>query len=95
MRKGFSGGVLLRGGFKLIEEGEKVKEKLWDEGNEVGGGVCWCDKDKLFVEKMGGIMEREVGNGEFRVDEFGWMMGVGGCMFYGKVGGVRGYCGNE
>lgn len=44
---------------------------------------------------MGRIMETQLGNPQFTVDEFASMMGVGRSIFYRKVRGVTGYSPNE
>lgn len=93
--KPFSPRLLLARAFKLIEQREKLKEKFSHDPNQVRPALCSSDKDKLFVEKMGRIMETQLGNSQFTVDEFASMMGVGRSIFYRKVRGVTGYSPNE
>ena len=93
--KPFSPRLLLTRAFKLIEQREKLKEKFSHDSNQVRPALCSSDKDKFFVEKMGRIMETQLGNPQFTVDEFASMMGVGRSIFYRKVRGVTGYSPNE
>jgi CheY-like chemotaxis protein len=93
--KPFSPRLLLTRAFKLIEQREKLKEKFSHDPNQVRPALCSSDKDKFFVEKMGRIMETQLGNSQFTVDEFASMMGVGRSIFYRKVRGVTGYSPNE
>ena len=93
--KPFSPRLLLTRAFKLIEQREKLKEKFSHDPNQVRPALCSSDKDKFFVEKMGRIMETQLGNPQFTVDEFASMMGVGRSIFYRKVRGVTGYSPNE
>ena len=93
--KPFSPKLLLTRAFKLIEQREKLKEKFSHDPNQVRPALCSSDKDKFFVEKMGRIMETQLGNPQFTVDEFASMMGVGRSIFYRKVRGVTGYSPNE
>lgn len=93
--KPFSPKLLLTRAFKLIEQREKLKEKFSHDPNQVRPALCSSDKDKFFVEKMGRIMETQLGNPQFTVDEFASMMGVGRSIFYRKVRGVTGYYPNE
>ena len=51
--------------------------------------------DKEFADKLQRIMEQQIGNAEFTIDEFASMMGLGRTVFYRKTHGVTGYAPNE
>ena len=57
--------------------------------------ICTSEKDKDFADKLAEILEREISNAQFSVDEFATMMNFGRTVFYRKVRGVTGYSPNE
>ena len=93
--KPFSPKLLLARAFKLIEQREKLREKFSNDPNMVRPAICTSDKDKEFADKLHLIMEKQLSNPQFTVDEFASMMGLGRTVFYRKVRGVTGYSPNE
>lgn len=57
--------------------------------------ICTNDKDKKFVEKLIRIMEQQLENPDFTVDDFASEMALGRTLFYKKVRGVTGYSPKE
>ena len=93
--KPFSLKLLLTRIFKLIEQREKLREKFSHDPNMIRPAICTSDKDKEFADKLQRIMEQQIGNAEFTIDEFASMMGLGRTVFYRKTRGVTGYAPNE
>lgn len=93
--KPFSVRLLLTRALKLIEQREKLKEKFAHDPNQTRPAVYSSDKDKTFVEKMFRVVQSQMENPQFTVDEFASMMGVGRSVFYRKVRGLTGYSPNE
>lgn len=93
--KPFSLKLLLARAFKLIEQREKLREKFSHDPNMIRPAICTSDKDKEFADKLQRIMEQQIGNAEFTIDEFASMMGLGRTVFYRKTRGVTGYAPNE
>lgn len=93
--KPFSPKLLLARIFKLIEQREKLRERFSNDPNMVRPAICTSDKDKEFAESLSQVMERELSNSQFNVDEFASIMGYGRTVFYRKVRGVTGYSPNE
>lgn len=93
--KPFSLDLLLARAFKLIEQREKLREKFSHDPNMIRPAICTSDKDKEFADKLQRIMEQQIGNAEFTIDEFASMMGLGRTVFYRKTRGVTGYAPNE
>ena len=93
--KPFSLKLLLTRAFKLIEQREKLREKFSHDPNMMRPAICTSDKDKEFADKLQRIMEQQIGNAEFTIDEFASMMGLGRTIFYRKTRGVTGYAPNE
>lgn len=93
--KPFSPKLLLARAFKLIEQREKLREKFSNDPNMMRPAICTSDKDKEFADKLHLLMEQQLTNPQFTVDEFASMMGLGRTVFYRKVRGVTGYSPNE
>lgn len=93
--KPFSLNLLLTRVFKLIEQREKLREKFSHDPNMIRPSICTSDKDKEFADKLQRIMEQQISNAEFTIDEFAAMMGLGRTVFYRKTRGVTGYAPNE
>ena len=93
--KPFSPKLLLARAFKLIEQREKLREKFSNDPNMVRPAICTSDKDKEFADRLQMVMDQQIGNAQFTIDEFASMMGLGRTVFYRKVRGVTGYSPNE
>ena len=93
--KPFSPKLLLSRVIKLIEQREKLRKKFSNEPNMTRPTICTSEKDKDFADKLAEILEREISNTQFSVDEFAAMMNFGRTVFYRKVRGVTGYSPNE
>jgi AraC-like DNA-binding protein len=93
--KPFSSKLLLARIIKLIEQREKLRDKFSSEPGISRPAICSTDKDKEFVDKMHEILEAEITNAEFSVDDFAAKMGLGRTVFYKKVKGVTGHSPNE
>ena len=93
--KPFSPKLLLARIFKLIEQREKLREKFSNDPNMVRPAICTSDKDKEFADKLQVVMDKQLDNAQFTIDEFASIMGLGRTVFYRKVRGVTGYSPNE
>lgn len=93
--KPFSTRLLLVRVIKLLEQREKLREKFSNDPQATRLTICTSDKDKLFVEKMERVMQSQIANADFSIDEFASIMGLGRSIFYRKVRGLTGYSPNE
>jgi len=93
--KPFSPKLLLARIFKLIEQREKLREKFSNEPGMVRPAICTSQQDKDFADRLQTVMEKQIGNAQFTIDEFAGMMKLGRTIFYRKVRGVTGYTPNE
>ncbi|MDO4163395.1 MAG: two-component regulator propeller domain-containing protein [Bacteroides sp.] len=93
--KPFSPKLLLTRIFKLIEQRDKLREKFGKDPNMVRPAICSSQSDKDFADRLQKIMDKQIGNTEFSIDEFAGMMNLGRTIFYRKVRGVTGYTPNE
>ena len=81
--------------FKLIEQRERLREKFSNDPKISRPAICTSDRDKEFAEKLQSIMDKQLTNPMFTVDDFASSMSMGRTMFYRKVRGVTGYSPNE
>jgi len=93
--KPFSVKLLLARIIKLIEQREKLREKFSSEPGLNRPAICSTDKDKEFIDRLHLILEKEITNAEFSVDDFAVQMGLGRTVFYKKVKGITGHSPNE
>lgn len=93
--KPFSTKLLLARIFKLIEQRDKLREKFSSDLSMVRPVICTTDKDKEFTDKLTRVVEEQMENPEFTVDDFASMMALGRTIFYRKVKGVTGYAPKE
>ena len=93
--KPFSLKYLLARVFNLIEQRDKLRKKFSSDPMMIRPSICTNDKDKKFVEKLIRIMEQQLENPDFTVDDFASEMALGRTLFYKKVRGVTGYSPKE
>ena len=93
--KPFSTKLLLARVFKLIELRDKLREKFSNDLSMVRPVICTTDKDKEFTEKLTRVVEEQLENPDFTVDDFASTMALGRTIFYRKVKGVTGYAPKE
>ena len=89
--KPFSTRLLLARIFQLIGQRDKLREKFSSDISQVRPLMCATDKDKEFADKLTRIVEEELENPDFTVDDFAARMALGRTIFYRKVKGITGY----
>lgn len=95
LSKPFSIKLLLARIIKLLEQREKLRVKFSEEPGIMRSAICASERDKEFVDELHKLLEQNISNANFSVDEFASMMGIGRTVFYKKVKGVTGYSPNE
>jgi len=93
--KPFSSRLLLTRVFKLIEQREKLKEKFSNDVTAVRPFISTTDKDKEFADRLTQVINANMTNSDFDVDEFASAMSLGRTILYRKVKGVTGYTPKE
>ncbi len=93
--KPFSMKYLMARVVKLIEQREKLQQKFTKEPGLVQPTICSTDKDKEFLEKIHEIIEENLTNPDFSVDQFAQTVQMGRTVFYKKIKGITGYSPNE
>lgn len=93
--KPFSPKLLLARIFKLIEQRERLRERFTNDPTMMRPAICSSQQDKEFADRLQVIMEKQIDNAQFTIDDFAAMMKLGRTIFYRKVRGVTGYTPNE
>lgn len=93
--KPFSFKLLLARMVQLIEQRDKLREKYLNDPSIERPAIYTSDKDKQFLEKLQGIIEEELGNADFTMEDFAAKMKVGRTVFAKKVRGLTGHTPNE
>ena len=93
--KPFSSRLLLARIFQLIEQREKLKRKFSNDPAMTSQVLCSTELDRKFGEKLQTILEKQLDNPEFTIEDFASAVGVSRAAFFRKVKGVTGYTPNE
>jgi signal transduction histidine kinase/ligand-binding sensor domain-containing protein/DNA-binding response OmpR family regulator len=93
--KPFSIKLLLARIFKLMEQRKMLQRKYSSEPGTMHVSICTNRSDKEFAERLNLVLEKNMTNTLFSVDDFARQMKIGRTIFYKKVKGVTGYSPNE
>ncbi|WP_417124025.1 ATP-binding protein, partial [Phocaeicola sp.] len=93
--KPFSSKLLLARIFQLIEQREKLKRKFSKDPAMTSPALCSTELDKKFSERLQAILEKQLDNPEFTIEDFASAVGLSRAAFFRKVKGVTGYTPNE
>jgi signal transduction histidine kinase/ligand-binding sensor domain-containing protein/AraC-like DNA-binding protein len=80
---------------KLIEQRETLQRKFEQEPGETGYLLRCTEKDKEFIDNIHHLIEQNIGNIDFSVDDFARSAGMGRTNFYKKVKGLTDHSPNE
>lgn len=93
--KPFSVKYLLARVVKLIEQREKLQRKFATEPTALQPLISTTDRDKTFLEKINAIVERNIGDAEFKLETYTSALGLGRTTFYSKLKSIVGCSPNE
>jgi signal transduction histidine kinase/ligand-binding sensor domain-containing protein/DNA-binding response OmpR family regulator len=93
--KPFSVKYLIARIVKLIEQREKLHRKFATEPGAPNHLITYTNRDKEFLDKIDKLIEKNIENIDFSVDEFARNMGMGRTNFFKKVKGITGHSPNE
>ena len=93
--KPFSTKYLISRIANLIEQREKLYHKFAHEPGMVQPAISTTDKDIEFIEKINAIIEQNISNTEFSVDDFSKEANLGRTIFFKKMKGITNYSPNE
>lgn len=66
---------------KLIEQREKLQRKFATEPGGLQSLISTTDRDKIFLDKINTIIERNMGDAEFKLDTYAPTLGLGRTTF--------------
>lgn len=93
--KPFSVKYLLARVIKLIEQREKLQRKFVAEPGISKPLIGTTERDKAFLDKIHVIIEKNMGNMEFKLETYAASLGLGRTIFFGKMKSIVGYSPNE
>ena len=93
--KPFSLKLLLARISQLIEQREKLREKFSKDPGMNNPLLSSSELDQKFVDQLNAIMEKQMSNPDFSVEEFATSVKMGRTVFFRKMKGVTGYSPNE
>ncbi|MFV0325842.1 MAG: two-component regulator propeller domain-containing protein [Bacteroides xylanisolvens] len=93
--KPFSVKYLLARVIKLIEQREKLQRKFATEPSTLQPLISTTDRDKHFLDKITSIIERNMGDAEFKLENYTSSLGLGRTTFYNKLKSIVGCSPNE
>ena len=80
---------------KLIEQRENLFAKFSASPTMAKPQLPMGEKDKDFIDKLTKIVEKQLDNTDYSVDDFAADMAMGRTIFFKKVKGVTGYAPKE
>lgn len=93
--KPFSTKYLISRIVKLIEQREKLQYKFAHEPGEIPITISTSDRDNKFIAKVLEIVEKNLDNPEFSIDDFASEANMGRTLFYKKIKGITNLSPNE
>lgn len=93
--KPFSTRFLLTTIIRIIEQREKIRKRFANDPGFFAVHISENEADQQFLEKINMIIEKNLDNAQFSVDDFALSMKMGRTLFYKKVKGLTGYSPNE
>ncbi len=93
--KPFSPNLLRAQIFQMLTERERLKRKFSKGTESFSPKFITTEKDTKFIRQLNEIMEKELNNPKFSVNDFAGLMGMGRTLFFRKVKGLSGYTPNE
>ena len=93
--KPFSMKYLLARIVKLVEQREKLQRKFATEPGTLQPLISATDRDKAFLDKVNAIVEKNMGDAEFKLESYTPTFNIGRTTFYNKLKGIVGCSPNE
>nr|WP_321452652.1 two-component regulator propeller domain-containing protein [uncultured Carboxylicivirga sp.] len=93
--KPFNNEFLLTRIIKLLEQRETLQKKFMKEPGISANPKLAVDKDNRFIKQINSIIEQNIDNPEFSIEDFYEHMNMGRTLFYKKVKSLTNYTPNE
>jgi AraC-like DNA-binding protein len=93
--KPFSTRFVLTNIIRIIEQREKIRKRFSNDPGFFEVNIAENEADRKFLDRLHFIIEKNLDNTQFSVDEFAAAVKMGRTLFYKKVKGLTGYSPNE
>lgn len=93
--KPFSLKYLITRIIKLIEKQEQFKQFFSEELSITAPKITTSDKDRVFMEEIHKILNANLTNSDFSVDDFAGMINLGRTIFFKRLKDLTGYSPND
>jgi signal transduction histidine kinase/ligand-binding sensor domain-containing protein/DNA-binding response OmpR family regulator len=93
--KPFSTRFLLTNIIRIIEQREKIRKRFANDPDFFTVHISENEADQQFLNKLHVIIDQNIDNPQFSVDEFASAVKLGRTLFYKKIRGLTGYSPNE
>ena len=80
---------------KLIEQRNKLQQMFMTEPGLKQLNANFTDRDRVFLNKLHDVVEKNMANADFTIDEFAQALLMARTTFFKKVKGLTGYPPNE
>lgn len=80
---------------KLLEQRNRLREKFSNDLSLKADSICTNDRDREFMDKVGRILDVQLANPDFSMDDFAAEMAMGRSSFYTKIQSLTGYSPNK
>ena len=80
---------------KLLEQRNRLRKKFSNDLTLKTEAICTNDKDREFMDKINAVLEKNLDNPNFSMDDFASELAMGRSSFYNKVHSVTGHSPNK
>ena len=80
---------------KLIEQRERLQQKFTNETGLAKPYINFTERDKIFLEKLHDVIEKNIGNADFSINDFAQTLNMGRTASYKKIKSITGHSPNE
>ena len=79
----------------LLEQRNRLREKFSNDLSLKADAICTNERDKEFMDKISSVLEKQLANPDFSMDDFASEMNMGRSSFYSKIHSLTGYSPNK
>ena len=80
---------------KLLEQRNRLREKFSNDLSLKSDSICTNDRDREFMDKINRILDVQLSNPDFSMDDFAAELAMGRSTFYTKINSLTGYTPNK
>ena len=80
---------------KLIEQRNRLREKFSNDLSLKTDAICTNDRDREFMDKIDRVLEVQLANPDFSMDDFASELAMGRSTFFTKIKSLTGYSPNK